>query len=1007
MAIHNEQVRQMGAGQAKTINAGAMGMVLDTLQRYQYIYPVQSTIREIASNAVDSIREKNVAKQILSGTAKVEDFFVEREGEQYTDSHFDPTYYSLDCLSNNDTVIIHYISGGSTAADKVVISDSGVGLGDRRLEGYFEMGYSTKRLSKLPLGKWGIGAKSPLSVGVDYYTIESVHNGKRYRFNIYAHSYDSIIPQYNLESGNENNAIIFALGTDHEYKVYYEETEAKNGVTITIGAKKHHKKQYLDAVRSQLLYFSGIQFLITDEDGITHEENYRAKILYEDEYIILSDNNYYTKPHLLLNGVNYGYINWEELELQDRTGNIGIKVAPEDIEVTPSRESVIWSEKTKMMVNQRFLDVQEIASKAIQEELKETDFWKWVKTCFSIGTRYSHNGNDVISRLSRIVDINTIQPKYLPDPRIKFTPMGIFDALTVRFVCLRQTLRQNKQVIVVDRGSVKSIGSYIGSPVFYIPRGESYNNRRDKFLLKELGENGFITIHEPTTIEHMRSANFSEEEIAKREEYLAKESGVSPTVLYDLMVASEGVMDYTKVEVPEDFKATDLDEVEKEEEKKTEEEKVEAKVTTITAAERRKSEGKIIIYTPRLLGRAQMHTWTTEEKDENGYPYTKTYHEERLSVSQKLEQKISEINNWEEEEIYYGTEADDEVIHLVAAITRDRNFRNDMVNHAVRTVASTVNFYTVRNGSETKKIEGWTDKKWYRLNKEKLYSNFGISTLIDISTIYQAETAAYNCQHFFDNREIKLVKVAQANVKYVRDFKHIQEFFISIRNHTISMSNLLVKWNTARLIKESLHKVAFLYNYEQFNTEYADKYEKLKQYIATHYNEIKEQSGNNYYGLNKGTYNDLISHLDNVYKFQKFVMDNSEDKATIAALAEDLFGNNQLQNGMAVEPEIVDILSDVLEYGNAVGDLLNWMPRLTGLVEYEWNYSPTTVRMPKIPVLPHIEHEIKLYLESKGVLDYGTQTNNIEVQTPNQNDRVYLSAPEPLEFAGQDGRDSI
>ena len=83
-----------------------------------------------------------------------------------------------------------------------------------------------------------------------------------------------------------------------------------NGVTIIIEAKKHHKQQYIDAVKSQMLYFNDILFNIQHEDGAIENVDYKAKILYEDDMIVLSDNNYYSKPHLLLNKVNYGYIAW-------------------------------------------------------------------------------------------------------------------------------------------------------------------------------------------------------------------------------------------------------------------------------------------------------------------------------------------------------------------------------------------------------------------------------------------------------------------------------------------------------------------------------------------------------------------------------------------------------------------------------------------------------------------------------------------------------------------------
>src|SRR5579859_1328598 len=173
MAIHIEQEREMhGVSMNKTIDASAMTMTLDLLQKYQYQYPIKSTVRELMSNAIDSTAEREMAKSILSGEKTVEDYFVEIEGEQYKDSHFDRDYYDLRWLSDDNQVYITYKVGNGLERDQVTISDNGVGLGGKRLEKYFTLGYSTKRLSKLPLGKFGIGGKAALSVGVDYFTME-------------------------------------------------------------------------------------------------------------------------------------------------------------------------------------------------------------------------------------------------------------------------------------------------------------------------------------------------------------------------------------------------------------------------------------------------------------------------------------------------------------------------------------------------------------------------------------------------------------------------------------------------------------------------------------------------------------------------------------------------------------------------------------------------------------------------------------------------------------------
>ena len=89
---------QGGAGIAKKINKGAEKMVFDILQSTQYSMPVQSTVRELVTNACDSQREKEIAIEILMGTKKVEDYYIERHGDAYEDSNFDISYYNRDHL---------------------------------------------------------------------------------------------------------------------------------------------------------------------------------------------------------------------------------------------------------------------------------------------------------------------------------------------------------------------------------------------------------------------------------------------------------------------------------------------------------------------------------------------------------------------------------------------------------------------------------------------------------------------------------------------------------------------------------------------------------------------------------------------------------------------------------------------------------------------------------------------------------------------------------------------
>ena len=112
-------------GVKKKINKGAEKLVFDILQASQYSQPIPSTVRELTTNACDSQREKEVALEILRGTKKAEDYYIQREGEAYTDSNFDPSYYSLSHLNTESkTVHLKYKENEGTGfCDKFSVTD--------------------------------------------------------------------------------------------------------------------------------------------------------------------------------------------------------------------------------------------------------------------------------------------------------------------------------------------------------------------------------------------------------------------------------------------------------------------------------------------------------------------------------------------------------------------------------------------------------------------------------------------------------------------------------------------------------------------------------------------------------------------------------------------------------------------------------------------------------------------------------------------------------------------
>ena len=939
MAIHIEQKRAMGHGAIKTIDQGAIDMILDNLQKSQYTYPIKSTIREIVCNGIDSTQEKIVAKHILQGIGAVSDYFVDIEGEVYKDSKFDPEYYDLNWLSQDNTVEINYIVGGNMTKDKLVITDHGVGLGGNRLKGYFTLGYSTKRLSKLPVGKFGIGGKAPLSTGVDFYTMESNYNGRKFRFNIYSSTYDSIIPEYNFEKGVKNKSIVFHEGTVDEYKVYYEDTDELNSVSITIETKKHHKQQYIEAVKSQLLYFDGLKFTVT-EDGVSEVINYYANILYEDDFIVLSRNNYYSKPHLLLNKVNYGYINFDELELEDKAGNIGIKVEPESIDVNPSRETVTWTDRTKETILERFRKVTEIATNFINAELQENDYLKWIRSCYSITSKYRNNGG-VLDRLAKIVDLSSAKIKYARDPRVIFYKADLLNGLYAREVIMTSEQRANKYRNVVKRKEVKLLDEQLSRKVILMDSNQTASNRKDKYLLSLYPE-GLLAIYCPfKSEEEMILAGMSDEAIENYKVRLAKYTGdtkyATEVDTWNYICESVGVLKYEEVEVPEDFKGTETEEEEKVAE--TAEEVKQEEISRTTAEERRKLDGKILLYSPEA-GEFNLVFRNGVSRAPEG---------SKLYTSYKMEYPIKEINNWDAQEIYYYRDGEDEMMNLAAMLMRDTSVYNQLGKPQ----------RYCYNPDKMDPINQWKNKKWFRLNKDKLKD---LTFNVD-STYYMQ--SAYNMQFFFDNRDLLLVKASKANLKYLRDFRPLQEFFIIIKNNTITMSNLLVKWNTARMVRTELNKLAFLFNFQDFNMQYHQMYTELTVYVDSHYRDVANATGYGYFGLDNTSYGDLVTHLDNVAKFQQLVASN-DNPEEIAVVAKQLFGNPSLTDGMAFEPYIISKLKELLEYAQACGPMFNEMFVLTGYMGVVPTYNRGQART-KVSVPEVLEQEIKLYLEYKRV----------------------------------------
>jgi len=605
MAILEQPKTEGESGFKKKFEEGTEAILFDFIQGTQYQYPIPSAIRELVSNCRDSINEKQRFFLINSGKAKVEDFYIDRDGELFKDSKYDPSYYNEKWLSKtrNEIQLIYKVNNNAQR-DTFHIIDTGVGLGGLRLEKHFNPLYSTKRNSKDDLGKFGVGSKAGLALDIPYYGLITRYNGMEFHFNVYGYKVDSIVPRFNLTTGEENP--FYEMVTQENLKVHYYPTAEPNGVEVILQAKKGLKKDFIEAVKSQLLYLDGIKFEI-HEDSQVLEQEVKAKIEYEDDIFVMptKESTYYSKPHLILNGICYGYVNFLMLEEEERVGNIGMKINPSLVDITMNRESVRWTEKTREAIHSTFKEGEHIAEKLLNAALVSDDLIDWaLKSATAVG---GMDKGSVIGRFSNIVELKSIKPKFKPLPKIKFSqnPSELFTGYDV--VEVTKTVKYSKakgvNINSLSRNMVHNWGQVNGKQIFY-QEGDTHF-RQEMFMLT-IYPHGFIKVipkgravfkdPEKLSKEELELVEMSYDEWKKLDQegrdkafdLQFKKFKQDQELVDQLLRDSKFTEFYESIVVPEDFRAN-----EKEEDEDTEAAIEEVK-SNLTPAELRALENRMV-----------------------------------------------------------------------------------------------------------------------------------------------------------------------------------------------------------------------------------------------------------------------------------------------------------------------------------------------------------------------------------------------------------------------------
>ena len=287
--------------------------IMSILSSNLYSNPIGSLIREYVSNAEDSHREAGTDDPII----------VTLDKNEYDDNFF------------------------------FSVQDFGVGISPERFEDVFiNLASSTKRESNTYIGMWGLGRLSGLSYSSQV-NITSIYNGNK---------------TYYLMYKDGNKIFIDSLGS--------EDTEERNGVTITIPVNREDLSSFGREILKQLSFFEKVHLSINDygnfdyyaDTALSRHKNSKIKYYKTfalNTYYPNSDSNRYFNQQnetvkILVGNVVYP-IKFDLINLPKyikRDENIFIRFSIGELEVTPNREDILYSKKNIDAINKRLLEAE-------------------------------------------------------------------------------------------------------------------------------------------------------------------------------------------------------------------------------------------------------------------------------------------------------------------------------------------------------------------------------------------------------------------------------------------------------------------------------------------------------------------------------------------------------------------------------------------------------------------------------------------------------------------------
>ena len=265
-------------------------VLMQMLSKSLYSDAIGSTVRECASNALDSHRRAGISDPIIVGLQQ---------------------------------------SGGSSSWE-FTVEDFGIGLdADDVANIISKYGKSTKRNSTTELGMMGLGFKAPLAYSSSFYFTCRKNGVER---------------KYMMYEGEETNSIDL---------LYEKPTAERNGVKIMIPVKYGDTYDFKNKIKEQLAYFENVYFNVEGIDNnfkIYRAEHYQVSELCTDSYIhVCLDNVYYPLELDKLGLTDKSGNSYKRLSVA-----IGLRFSLTDgLFPTPNRESLRYTQEAKQLIKNK------------------------------------------------------------------------------------------------------------------------------------------------------------------------------------------------------------------------------------------------------------------------------------------------------------------------------------------------------------------------------------------------------------------------------------------------------------------------------------------------------------------------------------------------------------------------------------------------------------------------------------------------------------------------------